>query len=112
MSKPIEYKTYSCKCGYHADVLGGKQEEYYGTIETHVCLSCKILIECETQEAVADFNLMGYNYKKATPICMMCGEPNVILWDSKLCKCPKCEKEMEVTRLELNIEDVGTIKII
>ena len=107
-----EYKTYYCKCGYKADVFGVKQEEYYGTYETHVCLNCRILIECETVKSEIDNERSCYVYHQCTPICLVCGLSDVVLWNSEMCKCPKCETKMELTRLELDIDGIDNIKII
>ena len=107
-----EYKTYTCNCGYTADVFGTKEEEYYGTYETHVCLNCKILIECETVMSQIDKERNCFVYKPCIPTCLVCGLTDVILWNSKMCKCPKCEDKMDITRLELNIDGIETLKII
>ena len=108
-----EYKTFSCKCGYKADVFGAKQESYFGVYETHVCLNCRILIDIETEKFVEFNEEQGcFIYKPSIPICLLCGLEDVFLWNSEMCKCPKCEDKMDLTRLELNIDGIDNIKII
>lgn len=108
-----EYKTFTCKCGYKADVFGAKQASYFGIYETHVCLNCRILIDIETAKFVSlNEQQDGFIYKPSTPMCLLCGKEDVILWNSEMCKCPKCEEKMELTRLELNIDGIDTVTII
>jgi hypothetical protein len=51
-------------------------------------------------------------YKENEPLCMLCGKNDTIVWNSEMCKCPKCNGKMDLTRLELNINSVGKVKII
>ena len=111
-SNSREYTTYACNCGYTADVFGTEEEAYYGTYETHVCLNCKILIECETVISEIDKKENCFVYHPCIPICLVCGLTDVILWDNEMCKCPKCEDKMNLTRLELNIDGIKTFRII
>jgi hypothetical protein len=103
-----EYKTFTCSCGYKADVFGQKQKDFSGTFDTHVCLNCKILIDCCT----AEISLHDFKYHNIEPRCLCCDKGDLILWNVDMCRCPKCENKMNLTRLELNIDNVGTIKII
>ncbi|OYU82554.1 MAG: hypothetical protein CFE24_15115 [Flavobacterium sp. BFFFF2] len=114
METAREYKTYTCSCGYKADVFGVKQKDTNGTYETHVCLKCKILVDCQTEtvEFSDDWLSLEHTHIPAEPRCLNCDTNEVILWDVNLCKCPKCESKMILTRLELNIDQVGTIKIL
>jgi hypothetical protein len=113
--KSREYKSFTCKlCGYKADVFGEKQKEYHGTYETLVCLNCRILTDCCTEDSelisngTIDFEL---KFTPAEPKCLNCDKSDLIEWDSNLCLCPKCNQKMNQTRLELNIDEVGTIRI-
>ena len=113
METSREYKTYTCSCGYKADVFGQKQKDFNGTFETHVCLNCRILIDCGTEDVkVKDIFLEDFYYYPVEPKCLCCDKSDLILWDVDLCKCPKCESKMSMTRLEINIDQIGTIKII
>jgi hypothetical protein len=113
METSREYKTYTCSCGYKADVFGDKQKDFNGTFETHVCLNCRTLIDCGTEELeIKGLSLKIYKYSPVVPKCLSCDKSDLILWDSESCKCPKCECKMSLTRLELNIDQIGTIKIL
>jgi hypothetical protein len=102
MTGKYEYKTFACPiCSYKADVFGGEQVEYYGKLNTFTCLDCKILIESGTADGKLDKKTLQEYFVETEPICMMCGNSNLILWDSETCKCPKCENRMEMTRLEI-----------
>lgn len=110
--KSREYKTYTCKCGYKADVFGEKQKDFNGTFETHVCLNCRILIDCNTEDSILNGNFEAeVKFESVEPKCLSCDTNDVIKWDSDLKICPKCNGEMEQTRLELNVDQIGTIKI-
>lgn len=110
------YKTYTCStCKYKADVSGEIQKNYNGTYKTHVCLNCRILVDCLVENAEIEEDENNYIEIKFTPNkphCLVCDDSNLIEWDSDLCKCPKCEKKMTLTRLELDGFDTSKIKII
>jgi len=108
-----EYKTFQCtQCGYKADVFGALQRSCTGAYNTHVCLNCRILIECEIEDANIDCGNNTIEFTPVNPICFVCEKDDVIPWDSELCKCPKCESKMEMIRLELNIHSGDTIKML
>jgi hypothetical protein len=114
--KSREYKTFTCKsCSYKADVFGEKQKDYNGTYETFVCLNCKILTDCETEDVIldedgpADFFI---HFAPTEPKCLCCDKSDLIPWNSNMCLCPKCNEKMELTRLEINVDQVGTVRII
>lgn len=105
------YKTYKCQtCEYSADVYGETIKTIQGVFETHVCLNCMCLIEV----IIADryFNeLKELHFKETEPQCLLCGKLDTIKWNNHICKCPKCNGKMYLKRLELNIFNVGTIKL-
>ncbi len=108
-----EYKTFTCtKCNYSADVFGDFDMQHNATFNTFKCKDCQILIECQTAELKYQADSMEFKKTDKTPICMMCDGTNVELWDSEACECPKCFGKMEVTRLILNIDLIGDVKII
>lgn len=113
MLEIYEYKTYTCtSCQYCADVKGEEESDYFGICNTHVCLDCRILIECMIADSKFDKKTVRINILHVDPVCMMCGKSNVILWDSEISKCPKCENKMELSRLELGGPDLKSIKIL
>jgi len=111
-----EFKTYKCNtCGYSADVYGEPVESLSGGIlDTHVCLNCMHIIEVEIAAFDGFETVDGEtitNYKEATPVCLLCDKSDTIKWDKEICKCPKCNGKMELSRLDLFIYEVGTYKI-
>lgn len=113
--KSREYKSFTCQsCGYKADVFGEIQKDYNGTFETHVCLNCKTLMDCCTEDVKfidKDGIDIEIEFIPVEPRCLSCDKNDLILWDSDMCKCPKCEEKMKLTRLDLNLDDIGTIRI-
>jgi hypothetical protein len=109
--KVEEYKTYKCSnCSYSEDVSGEKRRTIEGIYETHVCLNCKCVIEvCLGESFFIDSEIF---FKESEPLCMLCGKNDTIVWNSEMCKCPKCNGKMDLTRLELNIDSVGKVKIV
>ncbi len=113
--KSREYKSYTCKsCEYKADVFGEIQKDSNGKFETFVCLNCKTVIDCCTEDAENIFHGgldIEVNFIPVEPHCLSCDKSDLIPWDSELCICPRCNGKMEQSRLEINIDQVGTIKI-
>lgn len=108
-----EYKTFTCTiCQYSANVFGTFDMQYNATFNTFNCKVCHILIECQTSDLEYQFDAKEFKKSDKTPTCMMCNGTNVELWDSESCECPKCFGKMEVTRLILNIDRIGDVKII
>lgn len=108
-----EYKTFTCtKCKYSADVFGKYDMQYNAAFNTFHCKDCHILIECQIADLECQFDTGEFKKIDKIPICMVCDGSNVALWDSTDCVCPKCFGKMEVTRLILNIDRIGDIKII
>lgn len=95
------YKTYTCAtCSYSADVFGSKIWSFEGIYETHVCLNCMILIEVCIGWDTVDFETEIPMLISETPTCLSCNKQDTIPWDSNLCKCPKCNSTMHITRLD------------
>ncbi len=114
LNRPLsrEYRTYTCKCGYTANVFGEKQESYQGLYETMVCLNCRILADtCTADTEVINNENLEIVFIPIDPHCLNCDKSDLIPWDAELCKCPKCESKMTVTRLDLNFDEIGTVKI-
>lgn len=111
-----EYKTFTCNnCSYKADVFGVIQKDYNGTFETHVCLNCRNLIDCCTEDIKYRHNGgvdIEIEFIPIEPICLVCNKSDLIPWDAEMRKCTKCEGKMEITRLDLNIDQIGTINLI
>jgi|JI7StandDraft_1071085.scaffolds.fasta_scaffold314258_1 hypothetical protein len=110
------YRTFTCtNCKYTADVFGEKQNDLFHLYETCKCENCKILIECITAESNdVDYNHEEFIYTQqpVDPKCMVCDDTKVNVWDSKECKCPKCDSEMKTTRMILFVDSVGETVIL
>jgi hypothetical protein len=114
--KSREYKTFTCNsCSYKADVFGAIQKDHRGTFETFVCLNCRILLDTQTEDAKIEgdnFRDMVIRFSPIESKCLCCDKLDLIKWDSETCLCPKCSEKMELTRLEINVDQVGTVRII
>lgn len=112
--KSREYKTFTCNsCSYKADVFGAIQKDHRGTFETFLCLNCRILLDTQTEDAKVEgdnFRDMVIRFSPIEPKYLCCDKSDLIKWDSQMCLCPKCSEKMELTRLEINVDQVGTVK--
>jgi hypothetical protein len=110
------YKTYTCfSCNYKADVPGEIHKNYHGTYQTHVCLNCRILVDCCIENASHETtieNELEFTFTPCEPHCLNCDDSNLIEWNVEMCKCPKCENKMTITRLEHDGYQTSKIKII
>ena len=83
-------RTYRCQgCGYEADIYEGK-----GFFNQHIeTTSCP---DCHTLQPMVVGGIIGevapsFNSESGR-LCLLCGSPNVRLWDKKTC--PKCGGRM------------------
>lgn len=104
-----KYSFVCSKCGYYAEVSGGKDGGFISVVRTMVCNKCKELVDVSVGIGGREFkNLTDFkNFMKNLELsltdndikffrkCPKCFNDKLKLWNSKKRPCPRCGNKME-----------------
>lgn len=100
--KQIEKRLFNCSsCGYTAQVLGESYFDYgcHDYMATFKCLKCKVLFESViTKMECWEPPNVTYNLADEI-ICLNCGTDKNNVWNMETGVCPKCNGEMNYTKV-------------
>ncbi len=91
MGKSFHYIC--CNCGYEAVASGGKDYGRNITVQTMICVSCKVVIDVVLQTVIIDElgQFMGWQDEQGQ--CPKCKLEYLKIWRHPW-PCPKCDGKM------------------
>jgi hypothetical protein len=81
------------KCGYRAEVSGGKDCGMVAVVETMVCQSCRQLVDVLIGRCGIEGPTGDSEYDKDLGLCPECRSGDVSVWQEPR-PCPKCDGQM------------------
>lgn len=89
--------TFTCtNCGYQEESSGKLDSGMMSVVEPHICNDCNEITDVLVEEYGHKIDKSDLaNKKKDYYLCSTCSSENIILWDTKLKPCPKCETKMK-----------------
>ncbi len=88
----VEFKCK--KCGYSAEVSGGKDLGMVAVVQTMTCHRCRELVDVLIGERGVEGPTGCPDYDKNLGICPKCHGKDVVAWQAPWV-CPKCEGRMK-----------------
>jgi len=81
------------KCGYSAEVSGGKDRGMVAVVQTMICNSCNDLVDVLIGQCEDEGPTGEPDYDKDLGICPKCRGKDVVAWE-RSGPCPKCDGRM------------------
>ena len=82
------------KCGYGAEVSGGKDCGMLAVVQTMICQDCAELVDVLIGQCGNEGMTGDADYDEGIGICPECNGPNVVVWLNRVRPCPKCDGRM------------------